>query len=91
MLKLEARPEASPFWSLASPVLALLLVMHALRGEARPVLRGLVAGLAGMGPILASRGSVQANRTVSARTVLRAMAISPLTLARRSAVIRPRA
>lgn len=72
------------------PVLALLLVMHALRGEARPVLRGLVAGLAGMGPILASRRSVQATRTVSARTILRAMAISPLTLARRSAVIRPR-
>jgi GT2 family glycosyltransferase len=30
------------------PVMALLLVMHALRGEARPVLHGLVAGLAGM-------------------------------------------
>ena len=27
MLKLEARPEASPFWSLASPVLALLLTV----------------------------------------------------------------
>ena len=73
------------------PVMALLLVMHALRGEARPVLRGLVAGLAGMGPILASRGSVQANRTAPVSAVLRAMAISPLTLARRSAVIRPRA
>ncbi len=73
------------------PVLALLLAMHGLRGEARPVLRGLVAGLAGMGPILASRESVQATRTVAARTILRVMAISPLTLARRSAVIRPRA
>lgn len=73
------------------PVMALLLVMHALRGEARPVLRGLAAGLAGIGPILASRGSVQANRTAPVSAVLRAMAISPLTLAHRSAVIRPRA
>ena len=70
-------------------VMVLLMVMHVQRGEARPVLRGLVAGLAGMGPILASRRSVQATRKVSARTVLRAMAISPLSLARRSAVIRP--
>ena len=73
------------------PVLVLMLVMHALRGEAAPVLRGLAASLAGMGPILASRRSVQATCTVSAWAILRAMAISPLTLARRSAVIRPRA
>ena len=72
------------------PVLALLMVMHAVRGEARPVLRGIVAGLAGIGPMLTSRRSIQATRTASARTILRAMAISPLTLARRSAVIRPR-
>lgn len=73
------------------PIMALLLLMHALRGEARPVWRGLSEGVAAIGPILASRRSVQATRTVAARTILRAMAISPLTLARRSAVIRPRA
>ncbi len=72
------------------PVMALLMVMHAVRGEARPVLRGIVVGLAGIGPMLTSRRSIQATRTASARTILGAMAISPLTLARRSAVIRPR-
>lgn len=72
------------------PVMALLLVMHAVRGEARPVLRGLIAGLAGIGPMLTSRRSIQATRTASALSLLKAMAISPLTLARRSAVIRPR-
>ena len=71
------------------PVLALLLVMHAMRGEARPVLRGLLAGFAGLGPMLTTRRPIQAARTASAGTILRAMAISPLTLARRSAVIRP--
>ncbi len=70
--------------------LALLLVMHAMRGEAQPVLRGLVAGLAGIGPMLTSRRSIQATRMVSALTILKTLAISPLTLARRSAVIRPR-
>lgn len=72
------------------PALALLLVMHAMRGEAQPVLRGLVAGLAGIGPMLTSRRSSQATRTASALSLLKAMAINPLTLARRSAVIRPR-
>ena len=72
------------------PVLALLLVMHALRGEARPVLRGFFVGLAGLGPMVTSRRSIQAARTASAWTLLRAMAVSPLTLARRYAVIRPR-
>ncbi len=71
------------------PVLALLLIMHAMRGEARPVLRGLLAGFAGLGPMLTTRRPIQAARTASAGTILRAMAISPLTLARRSAVIRP--
>ncbi len=37
------------------PVMALLLVMHALRGEAQPVLRGLIAGFAGIGPMLTVR------------------------------------
>jgi len=72
------------------PVMALLLVLHVLRGEARPVLLGLLAGLAGIGPMLTSRRSIQATRTASIWTLLKAMAISPLTLARRSPVIRPR-
>jgi GT2 family glycosyltransferase len=71
------------------PVLALMLVIHGLRGEASSVLRGIWAAIVGMGPICISRRPVQARRSVGSLAILIALASNPLALLRRSAHIRP--
>ena len=69
--------------------LCALLLMHVRRGEARPVWRGLMAGLAGLGPALRARRQIQSQRTASSAAILAALAVNPLALFRRAVVIKP--
>ena len=73
-------PLLALLWPLHLAVTALVLVRAARRGIARPVLRGFTDGIAGLGPVLSARRSVQARRTVPLGRLMRAMRWSPLAL-----------
>ena len=63
--------------------------LHLMRGEIKPVWRGLMAALKGLGPVLEARKAIQAGRTASSGKILRALANNPLDLIRRAVVINP--
>jgi GT2 family glycosyltransferase len=71
-------------------VTAGLLLLHARRGDAAPVVRGIRAALKreALDPILASRRELQAGRKVGSWDILRAMAIDPVAFFGRRIVIR---
>lgn len=66
-----------------------ILGLHLARGEFKPVWRGLVAALAGLGPVLKARMAIQTKRTASSWAILQALASNPLDLIRRAVVIWP--
>ena len=67
-----------------------LLLLHARRGDAGPVVRGIKAALRreALDPILASRRELQAARKANSWQILRAMAIDPVAFFGRRVVIR---
>jgi GT2 family glycosyltransferase len=71
-------------------VTAGLLLLHARRGDAGPVVRGIRAALKreALDPILASRRALQAGRKAGSWDILRAMAIDPVAFFGRRIVIR---
>ncbi|EJL28286.1 putative glycosyltransferase [Caulobacter sp. AP07] len=71
-------------------VTAGLLLLHARRGDAAPVVRGIRAALKreALDPILASRRALQAGRKAGSWDILRAMAIDPVAFFGRRIVIR---
>lgn len=71
-------------------VTAGLLLLHARRGDAPPVIRGVKAALKreALAPILASRRELQATRKASSWEILKAMAIDPVAFFGRRIVIR---
>lgn len=71
-------------------VTAGLLLLHARRGDAPPVIRGIKAALKreALDPILASRRELQAGRKAGSGEILRAMAIDPVAFFGRRIVIR---
>ena len=69
----------------------VLFVRHLMRGEVKAPWLGLIAGLAGLGPIWLARGQVRRAKGVSSWTLARAMTWNPLDLICRRVVIkRPR-
>jgi N-acetylglucosaminyl-diphospho-decaprenol L-rhamnosyltransferase len=71
-------------------VTAGLLLLHARRGDAGPVLRGIRAAFRreALAPILASRRALQADRKAGSWDILRVMAIDPVAFFGRRIVIR---
>jgi GT2 family glycosyltransferase len=71
-------------------VTAGLLLLHARRGDAGPVVRGIRAALKreALDPILESRRELQAGRKAGSWDILRAMAIDPVAFFGRRIVIR---
>jgi GT2 family glycosyltransferase len=71
-------------------VTAGLLLLHARRGDAPPVIRGIAAALKreALAPILASRRRLQSARKAGSLAILRAMAIDPVAFFGRRIVIR---
>ena len=67
-----------------------LLLLHARRGDAPPVIRGIRAALKreALAPILASRRELQATRKAGSWGILKAMAIDPVAFFGRRVVIR---
>jgi GT2 family glycosyltransferase len=67
-----------------------LLLLHARRGDAGPVIRGIRAAFQreALAPILASRRQLQAARKAGSWDILRAMAIDPVAFFGRRIVIR---
>ena len=81
------------FWlTLPLHVLAtlVLLLRDALRGDIAAPIRGLVAGIGGIGVALAARKEAQATRTVGSWTIARAMTWNPLDLLLRRVFIQPK-
>lgn len=66
-----------------------LLAWGAKRGHGRAVLDGMIKAVAGLGPVWTDRRRVQAERKVSAMTLLTALCWSPLTMLRRRHDVRP--
>ena len=78
------------FWlTLPMHVLATLVLFarHATRGEISAPLRGLWAGITGIGVALSARREAQASRTASSWAIARAMTWNPLDLLLRRAFI----
>lgn len=69
---------------------ALLFTRHAMRGELKAPLRGLLAGLKDLGIALKARRETQAARRVSSLEIARAMTWNPADLFGRRVVIKAR-
>jgi N-acetylglucosaminyl-diphospho-decaprenol L-rhamnosyltransferase len=79
------------FWLMVLPHLAatLLLWAHtAWRGAGRAYGRGLIDGLRGLGPVIAARKTIQAERSISNMALVRQFAWSPMSLLTRAVVLR---
>lgn len=68
---------------------AMLFVRHAMQGELAAPLRGLKAGVAGLGLALEARREAQAGRKAGSWAIARAMTWNPADLFRRRVVIKP--
>jgi GT2 family glycosyltransferase len=80
------------FWlTLPLHILAtvVLFTRHAMRGEIAAPMRGLWAGITGIGVALEARREAQASRTVGSWEIARAMAWNPLDLLLRRSFIQP--
>ncbi|MEQ8300744.1 MAG: glycosyltransferase family 2 protein [Hyphomonas sp.] len=66
-----------------------ILLRSATKGHARPVWRGLMAGLAGIGRIRANRAYGPPVRTISLADLMRIMAWNPMELLGRHVVVKP--
>jgi GT2 family glycosyltransferase len=69
---------------------AVLFARHATRGEIAAPMRGLWAGLRGIGVALEARREAQASRTAGSWAIARAMTWNPLDLLLRRAFIQPK-
>ena len=66
-----------------------LLVRGAMKGRGGPTWSGLKAGILGIGPVWQDRKAVQKRRTVSSRTILKAMSWNWSLVRHRKADVRP--
>lgn len=78
-------------WTAPIHVLAtlVLLARHATRGEAGPAWRGVVAALKDLGPFLAARRRLQAERIARTADIAAAMTWNPFDLLGMRSVIKP--
>jgi hypothetical protein len=67
----------------------VLFTRHAMRGEIAAPMRGLWAGITGIGVALEARREAQASRTVGSWEIARAMTWNPLDLLLRRSFIQP--
>jgi GT2 family glycosyltransferase len=81
---------AALWWTAPIHVLAtlVLLARHAMRGEAAPAWRGIMAALKDLGPALVARRALQATRTARAGEIAAAMTWNPLDLLGMRSVIK---
>jgi N-acetylglucosaminyl-diphospho-decaprenol L-rhamnosyltransferase len=68
---------------------AVLFARHATRGELAAPMRGLIAGLRGIGVALEARREAQAIRKAGSLEIARAMSWNPVAVMRRRLVVRP--
>lgn len=80
------------FWPLLPAHLALTVAAvsaDVLRGRGFAAWRGLLAGIGGLAPIWRTRQNVQRDRTATLFAIVRMLSWSPISLLRRSPLIRP--
>lgn len=66
-----------PLFPLHLIVTAAMVSLHAIKGRGFAGWRGLIAGLAGLGPVWRARRKIQRSRTASAAEIARALTWSP--------------
>ncbi len=76
----------APVWLLGTMA---ILARGMVTGRAHPTFRGLVAAMAGMGPVLAARRQLKRSRRVRVVDVAAALAWNPISFLRNRPIVRP--